>query len=175
VTVVAAGVGAEPGEATLHVSRGDPEISTFGVDKWRSGRFAGFAWEDQVTVRVVTLDQLVAEHGVPVLTKIDVEGWEPQVLAGLGQPLPWVSFEFTREFLDDARRCIERLTALGPTEFNATLYRRWRPMLSRWVDGSQLLDELVRRPQETLFGDIHARLPAGHQRPPERCDSKSAS
>jgi len=175
VRLVAAGVGAEPGEATLHVSRGDPEISTFGVDKWRSGRFAGFAWEDRITVPVVTLDQLVAEHGVPALAKIDVEGWEPQVLAGLGRALPWVSFEFTREFLDDARRCIDRLAELGPVEFNVTLFRRWRFMLPRWVGGAELLDRLIGHPAGTLFGDIHARTEAGHQRPPTRNDSNNPS
>ena len=175
VRVVAAGVGAEPGEATLHVSRGDPEISTFGVDKWRSGRFAGFAWEDRITVPVVTLDGLIAEHGAPDLVKVDVEGWEPKVLAGLGRPLPWLSFEFTREFLDDARRCVERLAALGPTEFNATLFRRWRFGLEGWVAGDELLDALAREPRGALFGDIHARPASGHQPPPAPSDSNRAS
>jgi FkbM family methyltransferase len=163
ITIVPKGVSDEPGEATLHVSRGDPEISTFGVEKWRSGRFSGYSWEDRVVVPVVTLDQLIEEHGVPTLAKIDVEGYEPQVLNGLGQPLPWVSFEFTREYLDDTRRCVERLASLAPTAFNATLFRRWHPMLDEWVDGEELLDRLAESGEETLYGDIHARPADTHQ------------
>lgn len=175
VSIVAKGVGADPGEATLHVSRGDPEISTFGVDKWRSGRFAGYSWEDQVSVPLVTLDQLVDEFGAPAMAKIDVEGFEIQVLSGLGRQLPWVSFEFTREFFDDTRRCMERLTSLGPTVFNATLFRRWRPMLSEWVNDKTLLDKLDAASGDTLYGDILARPAAGHHVDGARSESKSSS
>ena len=175
VTIVPKGVAATPGEATLHVSRGDPEISTFGIEKWRSGRFAACRWEDQVMVPMVTLDQLIDEHGAPTLCKIDVEGYEPQVLAGLDRPLPWVSFEFTSEFLDDTRQCIDRLASLAPTVFNATLFRRWRNMLPLWVDGAELLDRLATAPGGALFGDIHARSADLHHRAAARSDSKSPS
>jgi FkbM family methyltransferase len=175
VTIVAAGVGEEPGEATLHVSRGDPEISTFEIEKWQSGRFAGYRWEDRITVPMVTLDQLVERHGPPAFAKIDVEGYETQVLAGLGRPLPRVSFEFTREYLDDAERCVDRLSSLAPTRFNATLFRRWRPMLDRWVEGAELIDRLAARGDGTLYGDIHARTAADHQEAAGRRDSKSSS
>jgi hypothetical protein len=156
-------VGDRPGEATLHVSRGDPEISTFEIDKWQSGRFAGFSWEDRITVSMTTIDRLIDEHGEPALVKIDVEGHEPLVLAGLGRPLRWVSFEFSRDYLDDARRCVDRLASLGPTIFNATTYRRWRPLLDEWTDGDKLLQRLAGEKSGPLFGDIHARMAPCHQ------------
>ena len=126
-------------------------------------------------VPMVTLDRLIDEHGAPTLCKIDVEGYEPQVLAGLGRPLPWVSFEFTSEFLDDTRQCIDRLASLAPTVFNATLFRRWRNMLPDWVDGAELLDRLATAPGGALFGDIHARSADLHHRAAARSDSKSPS
>jgi FkbM family methyltransferase len=172
VAIVATGVGAEAGQATLHVSRGDPEISTFGIDKWRSGRFADHSWEDRVTVAMVTLDELVAEHGSPAFVKIDVEGFEDRVLSGLTRPLRWISFEFTRDFPEDAGRCVEIIEALGPAVFNATLFRRWRPMLDAWVKGEELLDRLAAVPGDTVYGDIHARVEVDRQ---ARSSSKSAS
>ena len=157
VTIVPVGVGGETGEAILHVSRGDPEISTFGIEKWQSGRFAGYCWEDQVTVPMVTLDQLIDDHGLPALAKIDVEGTELQVLSGLSRALPWISFEFTREFLDDTRRCLEHIASHGSIVCNATLFRRWQPMLTQWVTPEVLLERLDTESGDALYGDIHAR------------------
>ena len=50
---------------------------------------------------VTTLDRLIAQHGVPSFIKIDVEGFEDQVLAGLTHPVPALSFEFTTIARDD--------------------------------------------------------------------------
>jgi FkbM family methyltransferase len=52
----------------------------------RSERYRGLeTWEDNptISVPVVTLDSAIAGHGVPAFTKIDVEGYELQVLKGL--------------------------------------------------------------------------------------------
>ncbi|HMK12241.1 MAG TPA: FkbM family methyltransferase [Acidimicrobiales bacterium] len=50
-----------------------------------------------IWVAVTTLDELIARRGAPRFTKIDVEGCEPEVLAGLSivdmgpsQILPWI-------------------------------------------------------------------------------------
>jgi len=44
---------------------------------------------------MVTLDAATIEtFGKPFYCKIDVEGWELDVLKGLSQPIPLISFEF---------------------------------------------------------------------------------
>ena len=42
--------------------------------------FARVRWDRSVEVEVTTLDELIAEHGVPAFCKIDVEGFEADVL-----------------------------------------------------------------------------------------------
>ncbi|MBN1490088.1 MAG: FkbM family methyltransferase [Phycisphaerae bacterium] len=157
VTIVPQGVAAEPGVLTLSVCEAAPTISTFSP-KWKTGRFSRYEWPSTVDVPVTTLDALIEEHGVPVFCKIDVEGFEYSVLQGLSWPIATVSFEFAKEFLEDAERCMMYLASLGEAEFNyaygeEALFRR-----PTWTDASTLLAHLHASDDETLCGDIYARF-----------------
>ena len=84
-------------------------------------------WEDDIhfsdsvlQVNTITLDDLIAKHGIPEFIKIDVEGNERKVLSGLSHAINYISFEvLLPEFLGDATACMDKLMQLnGNTRFN---------------------------------------------------------
>ncbi|MEO0830693.1 MAG: FkbM family methyltransferase, partial [Pseudomonadota bacterium] len=69
-------------------------------------------------VAVVTLTDLMSEFGVPRYIKIDVEGFESEVLKGLDQPAPLLSFEYHLRELEDLRASMSGLERLGAWHYN---------------------------------------------------------
>ncbi|MEZ5076287.1 MAG: FkbM family methyltransferase [Solirubrobacterales bacterium] len=157
VSILSKGLGAEPGTATLAISSADSTIS----EAWRSeGRFADSAsWDDREEIEIVTLDELIRQFGTPQFCKIGVEGYERQVIEGLNDPLPLISIEFTREFIGNARRCLEVVAALGPIETAVSLGERLR-LDGPWRDPEATLSALAARPEPDLWGDIYIRSEA---------------
>lgn len=158
VTIVGKGLAQKPGQMALSVCEKARTVSTFS-EKWKKGRFKDFVWESKLNVPVTTLDELVKGCGIPDFCKIDVEGFEYEVLQGLRSPLRVLSFEFTREFIDDARLCIEHVISLGQAKFNYALGDNLveTPMLglSSWTDGKTLLRNLQKMDNALLWGDIY--------------------
>ena len=101
--VLETALGAAGGTAELR--RGSEDVLSTMSDQWiesttASGRFADDSWGDVLRVNVTTLDALISDYGVPRFTKIDVEGFEPEVLAGLSTAIPALSIEYALEFAD---------------------------------------------------------------------------
>jgi FkbM family methyltransferase len=157
VRIVAAGLAAARGTMELSICDTAPTISTMSAEWRERGRFSGdFQWTHTETVPVSTLDALIEEHGVPAFCKIDVEGFERGVLEGLSRPIPRLSFEFTREFIDDAVACVRRLESLGGFGFNASLGESQRFLLPENISGDALLKALNDQTDPQLWGDVHA-------------------
>lgn len=162
ITLVEQAVGAQPGEATLWMSRLTPSVSTISRD-WlatvkRNRRFVGVRWEEQIPVTVTTLDALISQYGRPAFCKIDVEGAELEVLQGLSQAIPALSFEYIPAMIEIALGCINRLDQLGHYEYNwrVSEFPRWRS--SVWLSSQDMATNLARMPQDGNSGDVYARL-----------------
>jgi FkbM family methyltransferase len=166
VTVRAEAVAAAPGSVTLLVSSRTPTVTTaspgFIADATRVPSFAWVRWDERVEVPATTLDALVAAHGVPDFVKIDVEGMEDQVLAGLSRALPALSFEFVPAAPASALASLKRLERLGPYWFNVSLGESLALEFPTWIDATALRLWLQARELEGPSGDVYARLePAG--------------
>jgi FkbM family methyltransferase len=162
VEVVEAAVGDAPGRASLSISERTPTVTTLAA-AWRDARarepdFAGVRWNRRIEVEAITLDLLIARFGVPAFVKIDVEGSESTVLAGLTHAVPALSFEYVPGALDQVEACIARLNALGAYRFNWSPGESYRFAASTWLEPGDLLANVSAPKVQRRAGDVYARL-----------------
>ena len=116
-------------------------------------------WDQRTTVKTTTLDALIEKYGSPVFCKIDVEGFEYEVLRGLSQPVKMVSLEYTVGIIEPSVSCIKHLSSLGMIEFNYSEGESMDWSMSNWVGADEITDTLAGPEDKILFGDIYARKP----------------
>jgi FkbM family methyltransferase len=160
ITLLEQAVSAQPGTANLWISRLTPSISTISRE-WlatvrQNRRFAGARWEEQIPVCVTTLDALIAQYGKPAFCKIDVEGAELDVLRGLSQPLPALSFEYIPAVSETALKCIDRLSQLGDYEYNWRVSEFPRLRSPVWLRPQEMATRLREMPPDANSGDVYA-------------------
>jgi FkbM family methyltransferase len=163
VTIRAEAVGRAPGSARLAVSARNPTVSSL-AERWHTAlpeanpSFRKVRWDEDVEVPVTTLDALIGTYGLPRFCKIDVEGFEAEVLAGLTRPVPALSFEFVAGAIDVPVACVRRLEALGRYEFNAIPGEQRRFVAERWRGGDEIVAWLEGGAGGASSGDVYARL-----------------
>ena len=162
VEIIEAAVGERTGRTSLSVSDRSPTMTTLATH-WRDERardpaFSGVRWNRNIEVDTTTLDALITRFGTPAFIKIDVEGAEPQVLAGLSQPVRALSFEYLPHALAYTRGCVARLRALGPYCFNWSSGESYELVANRWMRGDELEAALETPLAQRRSGDVYARL-----------------
>lgn len=104
----------------------------------------GLDFVRQKTVETTTLEELISAYGVPIFIKIDVEGYELNVLRGLQRPVRYLSFEVNLpEFRPEGLQCVEvlgRLAAAG--KFNYAVDCEQGLALERWLSTDEFSNVL---------------------------------
>ena len=161
VTLLQSAVGSTRGEAELYLCEDSPTLATLST-RWmrqvkKAENFRKVNWSDILRVPVTTLDHLIDEYGVPVFCKIDVEGFEEEVLAGLSRPISCLSFEYIPADINAALACLRRISNLGSYEFNVSTVETMRFEWEHWQDPAVVKYFLEELPRTGRSGDVYAR------------------
>jgi FkbM family methyltransferase len=153
---------ADGGQRWLHVSSASPTLSTLS-SAWieevqRDPRFRPARWDRGLAVQVETLDSLIARYGEPAFCKIDVEGFELDVLLGLSRPIAALSFEYIPIAAERALACVDRLDSLGQYVFRPSAVESMRWATPDWLESHAIKTWLRSRPLAAGSGDVYARL-----------------
>jgi FkbM family methyltransferase len=139
-------------------------VSTFSEEyihaMKNSGRFGGNNWNRTAEIQMTTLDNLINEFGVPAFIKIDVEGFEKEVLSGLSKKIKALSFEYCiPEQLEQTLYCIRLLSVSNPEmKFNYSTGESMQFAMKDWITAGDM-QALVNSEKfiSTGFGDIYGK------------------
>lgn len=128
IPALVAATNSEP--VTLYLCERSPGVTTAAESWCKKSRFAvgsgalgGHAsWNYKKRVQAITLDDLVTHYGTPDLIKVDVEGYEYEVLRGLTAKQKLICFEWSEELMEPAQSSVEHLQQLGYEEFGVIGY-----------------------------------------------------
>ena len=163
VAIIEAAAGSREGSVTLNLNPDNPTVATASgafmaaasdAEGWREQR-----WEGQIQVPRITLDALIERFGLPRFVKIDVEGLEADVLQGLTQPVPTLSFEFTIIQRRVALQALDECERLGGYHYNAALGESGTLVHPRWLDADAIGAWIERLPDAANSGDVYAVRP----------------
>lgn len=163
VALVPAAIGASAGTIRFYLNTANPTVSTvsegFIAAADGAAGWEGQTWDRAIDVAMVTLDDLIAAHGLPDFIKIDVEGHEPEVLAGLSHAVQALSFEFTTIQRDRALAALDRVAWLGARRFNVAPGETHAFVFPDWVPAAEISAFLRDAPEALNAGDVYALGP----------------
>lgn len=137
-------------------------ISDQFITETKKERFKTYNWNKTEVVYATTLDVLVMKYGVPKFCKIDVEGYEFEVLKGLHQKIPFISIEYTPELFQNTLDCLKHLQSLAPIQCNYGHCEHDKLYFAEWQSLEQITpfikDNPLYKEDHTIFGDIYIKM-----------------
>jgi FkbM family methyltransferase len=168
ITIIPKGLGKVEETKTIYISNAHT-LSSFS-NQWieatkESGRFSQYNWDIEQEIEMTTLDILINKYGKPKFIKIDVEGFEFEVLQGLSKPIDFLSFEYTiPERKNSIIECIDRIIEISNknrVQFNYSIGESMEWALNEWVSPQRMKEEIgLDRFIKSGFGDIYSKTTA---------------
>lgn len=163
IKIIEKGLGAKEEEKTLYIADVNT-ISSFSeewINSVKESRFNKNTWSEQRKIQLTTLDKLIMQFGVPVFCKIDVEGYELEVLKGLTKSIPQISLEYTvPEQTDNLIKCLTYCNDLSPDyRYNYSIKEDMAFQLENFLSFNEFIDHITEKKfVDTAFGDIYVKL-----------------
>lgn len=129
------------------------------ITEAKKERFTEYNWDTKIVVETNTLDNIVKKYGLPSFIKIDVEGYELNVLQGLSTSVDFVSVEFNPELCQSTIDCIEYVDNLNNNQslFNYG-YREDEFFKFDWISKDQIIEYLRSINDHVFeFGDVYIK------------------
>jgi len=154
-------IGSEVGSAIMKISSEYPTISTLSGEQWtekmNNATTKNLEYDKEVSVSLTTIDELIKKHGTPNFIKIDVEGFELEVLKGLSNKVDAISFEFLNTNKRAIEDCIKRLKELGFSQFNWSYEESFDFHFEFWQKDETVLESINSFEKDIFTGDVYAK------------------
>jgi FkbM family methyltransferase len=153
LTVVQTAVGAQIGSADLFLHAENSGGASLNSDWYRTKDHG------KINVPVTTLNAEILKHGEPHFCKIDVEGFEVEVLKGLSFPIKALSIEFQcdERGVEKISQCVDMITKLATYEFNLTGTEEGKWLSPHWMTKAEFLTSFPACANPHYYGDVFMR------------------
>ncbi len=150
LTVIQKAVGKTEGNIPLYFAKPGDGLAS-AIPNWY-----GRVGTPSMIVSVTTLDKAIKEFGVPVFCKIDVEGFEVEVLKGLSKTIPVIALEYhcNPQGIVKIAECLAIAATLGAYKVNLIGQEEATLLLPKWLSISDFLNAFPRVAGTYGWGDL---------------------
>lgn len=137
-------------EIDFYLSNADT-ISTASTEWITNSRFTGtYNWNRVLKKKTITLDKLLEAYPEPDIIKIDVEGYELEVIKGLTTKQKKLCFEWAEEQSKNIIATCDYLENLGYLEFGFIEADEYLQEPSEWLDKTSCIRKMNMVPERKL-------------------------
>lgn len=142
----------------FYISNADT-ISTCDIEWITNSRFSkSYNFTKTIGNESITIDQLVEKYGIPTYIKIDVEGYEYNVLKSMSKKYCPIGFEWAEEKKDELLLSLDYLKELGFENFCLQKEDNYTFVPEKWISYTEIYEtvkNLCDKNRKFEWGMIH--------------------